>query len=606
MGRWLKSLVQDNSTSLGFQGSSNATIITAIGELSLNGINVDLVIELKGMNNFPNVTVNGFSLPGNDPIHNGILLNISVSLDNPTLGVVSGLGDVTFKILYQESEMGFITAKNLELQRGVNNLRLNGYLAPNRSVLPQAQNFFNDYLNGLPSLITCRGHSTTIEIEWINSVLTALHLPSIVPGANLSLIKSMTPQSIIFGLSVTSPPLFGATFTSLLDFPFGFDYLIHQVKFESVLLFNGTAIGTLDVPWIPTQNIGNALNFTFQNISLGVLSVPGFQDFLLGLFLTPSVELSFKANVSVIIDVPFGPLNLTKLPVQATITIPGLNNFNDPPIYIRHPVIVEGTYDSMTFSLDIIVTNPSFNDLTLGALTLQVMFEETNICNGTVDDMILKPGENVFKVFTTVLKRNSTAVPFQKFLSNYLNGISSNSTLQGSTDTTPIVILKKAASALHAPSVVPGISAGLLNSAILDFQFWKIIYGVMPVQLYITNPFLVPIHMGQADVQVTFKDQLVGAYKGNSDIFLPPNATVISQKLDLDIKNVPLQFLYELFALGDLKVTLIGRIGFLIGNFSQKVDYVQNNIPATWSVYSNSSGTSLKLLPESKVKNKSI
>lgn len=374
-----------------------------------------------GMNGLKDVTVTSFALPGDDPSHHGIQLQIQVLLQNPTVAAMSGIGDITFAITFEGQEMGQVTAKNLALAPGPNNISLAGYIAPNASGLDAAAKFFAQYLQDKPSLIDCHAISSTRDILWVQKVVKSLKMQTNLDGANISILAGLEPIKLNFALSATAPPMFGGQLKATIDFPFGFSYHIINISLTGTLVYQNQNIGSFTIPTSPCIHTGSQLYLNFSNAPINVINDQQFSGFLKWMFLNPNVTLGLVASSSSALHIPFGTINLKDLVVKDSLVVEGLNNFENPPIYIKHPLILNGTSDSLTFTLDIYIFNPSNNYLSLGSVTLDVIYEDVNICNGTVNPLSLNPGQNIFTIVSTVKQSPTTAPKFRKFLSAYLS-----------------------------------------------------------------------------------------------------------------------------------------------------------------------------------------
>lgn len=98
----------------------------------------------------------------------------------------------------------------------------------------------------------------------------------------------------------------------------------------------------------------------------------------------------------------------------------------------------------------------------------------------------------------------------QELLENYLQGVSSNTTIQGSTDSTPIESLQLALSEIQLAATIPALHQNLITSASLVFPTDIVQTGVAQSSFTLANPFTASINILDITANATFQDLFLG------------------------------------------------------------------------------------------------
>jgi len=103
-------------------------------------------------------------------------LNFNATVFNPSQASVD-LGGITFSITYEDQNMGQTTIESLSLQPGSNFLSFFGYVQPEN--LTAGGEFFSKYLRGEDTLVACSGLNSSMNVNWIRSLVASLTLNSV-------------------------------------------------------------------------------------------------------------------------------------------------------------------------------------------------------------------------------------------------------------------------------------------------------------------------------------------------------------------------------------------------------------------------------------------
>ncbi|KAF9958423.1 hypothetical protein BGZ70_009193 [Mortierella alpina] len=86
-------------------------------------------MTVKAFNGLPGVTIEKFSLPGDDPNGKGIIIAIDANVTNPS-AIHMYMGSLTLAISYKDTLVGYVTTSNLTMVRGSQVLSMKGVLVP--------------------------------------------------------------------------------------------------------------------------------------------------------------------------------------------------------------------------------------------------------------------------------------------------------------------------------------------------------------------------------------------------------------------------------------------------------------------------------------------
>lgn len=234
------------------------------------------------MNGFPEVKITSFGLPGDAP-QGGIAVQLGTALTSPSpIGIQ--LGTIVLQMFYQGVNLGQVSSQNVALQKGENDIQLNGVLAPQTdpNALAKISQLFSDYVAGKMSQTQAVGISCAPDginaIGWLSEGFKSVQL-NVALGLDqpLNIIQAVSLGYMDMQFStvapyapVTSAPNVHAAFT----IPFGFTLNITQVSQELQLSTNVTgAFASLYVPWVACQADQKAgtMQFAMSNVPIQAL-----------------------------------------------------------------------------------------------------------------------------------------------------------------------------------------------------------------------------------------------------------------------------------------------------------------------------------------------
>lgn len=142
----------------------------------------------------------------------------------------------------------------------------------------------------------------------------------------------------------------------------------------------------------------------------------------------------------------------------------------------------------------------------------------------------------------------------QELLQNYVQGVDSNTAIQGSSGSTPIGSLKKALSQIHLePVQIPAMHQKLITSASLVFPTNIAKTGVASSTFTLSNPFTASINLLKVTATAVYQDLTLGKIDhvdtSSNPIHADGHSNVTSREL-------PFKFNMDAVTI----ITLLGRL----------------------------------------------
>lgn len=224
---------------LHLSGSANAEAKTAVGLLSLQGIDfsVDSSIDgLQGLNTKP-------ALVRNVDVSHGfpafLLIKASSNLFNPS-NLTIGTGDVSFSLQFQGETIGVAAINDLVIKPGSGNYSIDVHYAPQGGAVSAGRTLLQNFLQGIDVDTTIAGTAGSTPISSLKSALSQIRLsPVTIPALHETLIKS---ASLKFPLDIVKTGVASTSFT--LANPFTAS--INLLKLGATATFHGIVLGKIN------------------------------------------------------------------------------------------------------------------------------------------------------------------------------------------------------------------------------------------------------------------------------------------------------------------------------------------------------------------------
>ncbi|KAI0268735.1 hypothetical protein BC834DRAFT_651204 [Gloeopeniophorella convolvens] len=532
--------------------SVSALGITVPG-ISLPGKNV----TLKGMNNLQNgVIINTFDLPSNDPA-GGVHLTLDTTITNPSqVGVA--LSSIGFQTFFGNTNLGPVASNGpfTLAPLSTTHLGLAGRLIPQtqQSGLQDVSTVFNSFIHGLDSNVSVHGDSAgPSDVTWLNEGIKSLLVETVLPNrGKLNLIKSIGLNEL--DLRFTEGTAYGPASssndaTAAFTLPFNFPVDVKALEQNVSVSTGGTPFAELVIPkGLATTDVQERIiHLTFSDVPFAVFGDQhgAFQQFLASTTTatTQSLDLSGRANADA--DTGVGLLSLTDVEFSVTTSIAGLQGLAAKPVLVASIDVNYGFPDYLLIKTNSSLFNPSNITLGIDDVDFGLVFQNQQIATADLTNLLLLPSNQSYPIDIHFQPQGDAVPAGQALLQNYLQGIVSDTTIQGSQSSTAIDSLKVAMSDIHlTPVQVPALHQNLITSASLELPTNIVQTGIASASFVLVNPFTASINLLRVTSTVTFGPLTLGKIDNvdlsSSPVHADGHSSVTSQQLPFEFNLDPL------------------------------------------------------------------
>lgn len=493
------------------------------------------------MNGFPNVKIDSFNLPGDDP-NGGILVELGTILESPSpIGVQ--LGTIKLAIGYDGINLGTVSADGITLQKGENKILLKGTLVPHNDTasLDKVGVLFSNYLAGTVSQTSAVGLSCAPDgvnpIGWLSEGFKTVKL-NVALGVPepLKIINSVSMGYLDLKFDPSNPyaPVADAPqVTAGFKMPFGFSLNITDVAQSITLgLDSGKPqpnnFAVMQVPFVPavSNQTDGTIKFGLSNIAIA--GMPGqestFNDYTYALTSSDNYTFMVAGSATTKANTPIGPLVLSGINFTVPTSLVGLSFLNSSATIINSLDVVGGTAEGLSLAIDVTMFNPSDFSISTGDVVFDMGASGTILGKVALNNLTLARGEN--KVLAAASFDPKSSDVGQNLLSTFVMGQDNGVDIIGRSDSTNIVSLAAGLSQVSIGSTLPGLQAALIQGSSLIVNEDTLSTGVVGVKVSIANPFSAGLSISKVISAVTFH----GFPVGNIDQDIASNPFVIGGK----------------------------------------------------------------------------
>ncbi|KAK4514796.1 uncharacterized protein ATC70_002401 [Mucor velutinosus] len=539
--------------------------ITALTRTATVDLNKEIV--LNGMNGFPNVKINSFQLPGDDP-NGGILVELGTVLESPSpIGVQ--LGTIKLAIGYDGVPLGMVAAQNVNLAKGENNILLKGTLSPHNDTasLDKIGVLFSNYVAGQLSNTTAVGVSCAPDgvnpINWLSEGFSTVNLNvGLTAGAPLKIINgvSMGYLDLKFDPAAPYSPIANApAVTANFQLPFGFSLNISEVSQNITLAINTTGAQTesfavMQTPFAPA--VSNQQNGTiiFPLNNTAIAGIPGKESFYnqYTYALTASDNYTFMVSgiATTKTNTPIGPIVLTGINFTVPTTLKGLQFLNSTATVINSLDVTGGTEAGLALAINVTMDNPSDFGISTGDVSFNMGASGTTLGLVTLNNLTLNRGQNTVAAAASFDPKSSDVG--QNLLSTFVMGSNNAVDISGYANSTSIASLAQALSVVSLSSTLPGLTTALIQGSSMSVLDNTLQTSMVGVKVTIANPFSAGLSISKVVAAATF----VGMPVGNIDQDISSNPFVIGGKATATSQDLSMSMNLEPAAVALLLRTL--------------------------------------------------
>ncbi|KAJ4468227.1 hypothetical protein J3R30DRAFT_3715154 [Lentinula aciculospora] len=506
--------------------------VSALG-IEVSGISLTpKSVTLKGFNGLKGgVQIQSFDLPANDP-DGGIHLTLNASAANPSqVGIqLSSLGFNSYKdgqLIAPVSSSGPVTLN----PESTSILTLVGRLIPQTSSegLAAVSQIFNNFVHGLDSDLMVNGASAgPSDVTWLNEAITLLQVETSLPNQGvLDIIKSINLNELALQFSENTaydPSTSSSLTTAAFTIPFGFPIDIIALQQDINVETQGQVFAQLSIPKGPSHTDVNTriISLTFGDVPFAVVdgAETTFNDFLAATTVGKSITMGLSGSANADGSTAVGTLSLTNISFSVQTTIEGLQGLDTEQVTVSDLDVNHGFPDYLLIKVSSPLTNPS--NLTIGAgdVSFGLQFEDQTIGSAILNDLTIVPAVDASYVIDVHYSPQGGAVPAgQTLLENFLQGVNSDTSIAGSTDSTPIVSLQKAMSEIKLnPVTIPALNQSLISSASLSFPTDIVSTGIAEATFTLANPFTASINLLTVGASATYQNITLGTITSDNTL----------------------------------------------------------------------------------------
>ncbi|KAF8557967.1 hypothetical protein OG21DRAFT_1504634 [Imleria badia] len=198
-----------NVQTLALSGAANAVASTAVGVLTLSGIEFSVDSSIAGLQGLVAEPANVTNLDVNHGYSDYLLITVDTTLYNPS-NLTIGTGDVSFALQFEGETIGAADLSNMVIQPGSVNYPTDVLYSPQGSSQTAAgQTMLENYLQGIDSNTVILGTTSSTPIGSLQLALSQIKLsPVTIPALHQNLINTATlefPTDIVqTGVATTS------------------------------------------------------------------------------------------------------------------------------------------------------------------------------------------------------------------------------------------------------------------------------------------------------------------------------------------------------------------------------------------------------------------
>ncbi|KAG5646292.1 hypothetical protein DXG03_003889 [Asterophora parasitica] len=534
-------------------------------------------VTLKGFNGLKGgVKIKTFDLPSNDPA-GGIHLTLEAATSNPSqVGIsLSSIGFETYvgNVLIAP----VLSAGAVTLAPGATtDLSLVGRLIPQNSPdgLSTVSDIFNNFVHGKDSNVEVRGASAgSKEVTWLNEGIKSLRIATVLPNRGaLNIIKSINLnqlQLLFTEKTAYNPSTSSRSTDAAFTLPFGFPLDITSLEQTLTIGYEGTSFAQLALPKAPSRtDVQNRIiHLTFDNVPFAVFGDKHstFDKFVAATTVgkTQTLRLSGSANAEA--KTAVGLLSLKGIDFSVDSSVDGLQGLNTKPVLVRNVDVAHGYPDYLLIKVDSNLFNPSNLTIGTGDVAFSLQYQSQTIGLAQLNNLVIKPGNGNYSIDVRYAPQGEAVSAGRSLLQNFLQGIDADTTIVGTTGSTPISSLKSALSQIRlSPVSIPALHDTLIKSASLRFPLDIVKTGVAGTSFTLANPFTASINLLKLGATATYHGIVLGKINNidasSHPIHADGHSSVTSPTLPLEFNLQPLAIIQLLTVQSQLNNVNLGPL----------------------------------------------
>ncbi|CAG8557724.1 10486_t:CDS:10 [Ambispora leptoticha] len=571
--------------------SSTGLIVSVLG-VNFTDLTFNKEVLLKGSNGFKNdVKILAFNL-SESASEGGMAMEAQTAIFNHgPVGIDAGA--LSFKPVFEDVEFEPVSASNVILQPGSNNiLKLKGRITnkTNPRDVAAISKLFSLFATGTPitlQTVVTNATPSSGSCQWLSKALSKRSLDVVLKSSQPDLITFVEIKSAntTFTTSTAYKPLLSSDIVSGFSNSFGVPIDILAIE-QSIDVFNNHVnMAKLVVPLTPVKtNVKKqTMEVVFKDVPLVVNSgqKSNFNEYIKEITLEKSKELQFKGIANITVKTPAGTFNVTGVKFNAKTKVTGFQGFTKNPVSVSDLDVVSGTPTALFLNVKTSLFNPS--NFAIKAGDISFLFSASNATLGTVNikGLSMLPGKNSLNAVVNFSPKAADVSVALNLLTNFLEGVDQNVSISGSENSTPIESLQEAFAGISLNTKFPGNKKPLLVSTSLGFNKDTLTTGNATGSVTLSNPFSASITLLTINSNVTFKGiplATINIPKLPKPITIPGKVTnFVTKPLPIKLNLDPLTILRVIISLFDVNPSDIGN----------KISSLNNTIPELGDIISS-------------------
>lgn len=522
--------------------------VGALG-IIIPGVTINKDVQLTGLNGLTGqVIINSFDVPANAP--GGLALTAISTINNPAQVGVS-LTRFGTNIMMGDTMIGPAGAANpFTLQAlAVTQVPLAGTIdrQDSQQGLADLSEVFTRFVhNQNTDLMVMGQYAGPEDVVWLNEGIKALKVKVALPSQDFQVIRlvSINQLSLFFTVPTAYAPMSDTTNTSANFFlPFAFPVGISTVAGPFIAKYLDQDMAVLNIPQSPsTTNVeARILYLAFQNVPFAVYDPAHqtFSQFVADVTRETQITFNLHGSATGTAATNAGDLTIKDIPFDLNTNILGLQNLNSVPAKVANLDVLHGYPTYLDVRITTYLTNPSDISIGAGDVSFGALFTNRVIGTALINDIFLVPGNNSIPTQLLYMPIGAENVRAgQTVLENYVQNITSDAVVAGTSQTTPIDSLKQGLGQISLTAAIPPLDKMIVIQAALVVPKNIAQTGIASASVIIANPFTASINIINLIAQANFQGITIGNI--NQDLAATNNIIHAPGKQNTQTQEIPI------------------------------------------------------------------
>jgi len=613
--KFLQELVRNEQVRLQLKSTVS---ITAMGA-TFQDVDFDNTISVTGLGGLRDAQIVRLDL--SDSTLTELVLRADICIKNPSDIAVSNLGDFDFALFHQGLFMGNISAQDVrlvvtrngnsdsacqQLGSGYNFFKATGVLQPaNHSA---ADDLISCYLSGEPCQVVARAwHAQGSHTTVFSDALSDLEIPAVLKGDQKPVITGLRLKQVMFATEASDEVSMAFTADVDLQSPLGSlsQLEVLAVSVSAGLEWSNKVIGHMAsfVAVVHPPNVVQGSGTIMINATPSIV-IPDegvvLSDFMKELVQTPVQNISLRGTARVQVrSSALGYIMDISIPLSTETSVSGFDSFRMSQATVNRLDVSGGFIGGLDLSVDFSLLNPTSIGVSMGAVTMQLLAGGVQIGEMSLPNLDLQAGapcifNNVPAKYMLPADPSQAAIA-ERFLSNYVNGVSQSIEVRAATGSAiRNRLFEPALSKLTVRALLSGLPRGLVERAMmLNPSLFSL--NLVPTSVVVQNPFGIALTVRRVSLDQYgcedysgrtclryYQESMGRITEGAISIAIPANGTAVTPYYNVRIANIlsheSLQTILRVDVQNGGLVRIAGNVDVTIGQFDTRLHLEQSGV----------------------------